>query len=65
MPITKSDVLSLIQDAEERNLLKERSEDKYKNQSCYIIGNGQSIKFFDLKKFSKKKKLEIFKIFIK
>ena len=28
MPITKSDVLSLIQDAEERNLLKERSEDK-------------------------------------
>ena len=28
MPITKSDVLSLIQDAEERNLLIERSEDK-------------------------------------
>tara|TARA_B100000242_G_scaffold288249_2_gene256185 strand:- start:403 stop:1245 length:843 start_codon:yes stop_codon:yes gene_type:complete len=34
-----------------------RFKDKYKNQSCYIIGNGQSIKFFDLKKFSKKKTL--------
>ena len=28
MPITKSDVLSLIEDAEQRNLLEERSEDK-------------------------------------
>ena len=28
MPITKSDVLSLIQDAEERNFIIERSEDK-------------------------------------
>ena len=32
-------------------------KDKYINQSCYIIGNGQSLKYFDLKKFSKNKKL--------
>ncbi len=32
-------------------------KDKYINQSCYIIGNGQSIKYFDLKKFSKNKTL--------
>ena len=32
-------------------------KDKYINQSCYIIGNGQSLKYFDLKKFSKNKTL--------
>ena len=32
-------------------------KNKYLNQNCYIIGNGQSIKYFDLKKFSKNKTL--------
>ena len=30
-------------------------KNKYLDQSCYIIGNGQSIKYLDLSKFSKKK----------
>ena len=32
-------------------------KNKYLDQSCYIIGNGQSIKYLDLSKFSKKKTL--------
>ena len=32
-------------------------KNKYLNQSCYIIGNGQSIKYLDLEKFSEKKTL--------
>ena len=27
---------------------------KHKNESCYILGNGASIKYFDLKKFNDK-----------
>ena len=30
-------------------------DNKFLDQSCYIIGNGQSIKYLDLEKFSKKK----------
>ena len=32
-------------------------KNKFLDQSCYIIGNGQSIKYLDLEKFSKKKTL--------
>ena len=32
-------------------------KNKFLDQSCYIIGNGQSIKYLDLEKFSKKKHL--------
>jgi len=32
----------------------EKFMNKHKNESCYILGNGASIKYFDLKKFSDK-----------
>lgn len=39
-----------------KNLLFKNS---LKNEECYIIGNGQSLKYFDLKKLNKKKTISI------